>query len=448
MPPRKKAVQAMLGEAPSVPKEAPRERRVGTPGLQEAPKEAPPKFLEYKSPTDGQVWQVEKFDLLAVLADQRDAGPKSWPAWMAELHAFAEPDTQRWYFLRRLFGIVPLIPPDGTTTEDLRCLDRAELAALSGITVAQLGEELEHWKLNWVKNATAKDYGTTGLRTDQAAASAREAAAGQAGQAGQADGMLALGDELLRRFDFDKSNFEVEIYAYDDVTKSNSYRPRPAEKTRKELEWFIGRLMRPEWQQMLEDPTDGSLARSALMNELYLHRFDAEMMMLMPNTPKWKTMAGDRQKIEEQFQSQLTQLKNDFPELGVAGRVTMHAIVSDMNLAHRQYYGHGENKLWDGVHTAAEIVFMNRTSAQLPVPRYRLSWQIMVAEARHGLYDPNFRSMLKKSDLKKLDRGYQRGVEEARLEDGEKLVDLERGVIPGEPGCDEFTDLLATDKHR
>ena len=192
----------------------------------------------------------------------------------------------------------------------------------------------------------------------------------------------------------------------------------------------------------------GSLARSALVNELYLRRFDNEMMQLMPNTPKWKEMSSSRQAIESRYQDQLQMLQEKFPELGVAGRVSFRAVVSDMCLAHRQYYGKRDRRLWDKIHTAAEIIFLTRTSAQLPVPRYRLGWQVAVVEARHALYDPNFRSQLKRSDLKKLDAGFRMGVETAKREMGETDISLESGVIPGEPDCEEFPDYVIQDAPR
>jgi hypothetical protein len=401
----------------------------------------PPKFLEYQPPGSEDFWQAEKFDLLAAEFDLKaePSLPDALAAFrmtMAGFHAFAETDTQRWFMVCRLFGVAPLIPAEDASPDDLRCLTREELCATISLSPSELQEELAHLRAAWVLQVVSEqsirrtpaqevEVRRTELRTE-----------------------LQLGDSLLARFDFDKSLFEgVEVFEYDEIKKEKVYKLRDREKSRKEMEWFIGKLTRPEWQKMLEEPMAGSLARTALVNELYLHRFDAEMMTLMPNTPKWESMSKSRQKTEEQYQKQIQNLKESFPELGIADRSTARAIVSDMALAHRQYYGHGDRKLWDGVHTAAELVFMTRTSAQLPVPRYRLGWQAMCVEARHGSLDPNFRSMLKKSDLKKLDRGFQRGVEEARLELGEKQVDLEHGVIPGEANCDEFPDYMASDKN-
>ena len=395
-----------------------------------------PKTLEYQPAIAGVApspWQVEKFDLLAVFFGFPGT---DWKAAMARFHEYAEGESareghHRWFYVRRLYGVAPLIPGAAAQADDLRVWSREELAAATGLKPEQLSEELTRLRVGW-------EAWQGNQEREQAAGSPPPPATG---------GRLQLGDELLERFNFDKTMFDVEVYVrLDDGTGEFGYRRRPAAKTRAEMDWFLAKLARPEWQKMLEEPMAGSLARQALVNELYLRRFDAEMLTMMPNSPRWKELATSRGQIEKTYQSQMGELQEKFPELAVAGRVSFRAVIGDLNLAHRQYYGAKDRRLWDKVHTAAELVFLTRTSAQQPVPRYRMGWAVAVVEAMHGLYDPNFRSQLKRSDLRKLDRGFQRGVEEAKREMGEKEVDLEKGVIPGEPETDEFADYLVGEK--
>jgi len=404
----------MLGAAPKV---------VPPPVVAESP--TPPKILEYTPPTTLDRWQVERYEDLAVFL----AFKAPWAETMVRFHGFAEADTQRWFYVRRLFGIQPLIPAADAHPDDLKIFTQEELCTATGLKPEQLVDELTHLRVAWEAFQTEVQRAVPLEPVSLQTVAGRE---------------LPLSDSLLERFDFDKSLFDVMVY--DPAGVDFKYKPRTGERNRLEMEWFIAKLMRPEWQKMLDDPMAGTLARSALVNELYLRRFDKEMMGLMPTSPTWKEMSGSRAKIEEQYGRQMSDLSEKFPELGVAGRVSFRAVVSDLNAAHRQYYGKRDRRLWDKVHTSAEIVFLTRTSAQLPVPRYRLGWQVAVVEAMHGLYDPNFRSQLKKNDLKKLDLGFRRGVEEAKRETGEVDVDLERGVIPGEPGTDEFEDYLANEK--
>jgi hypothetical protein len=190
---------------------------------------------------------------------------------------------------------------------------------------------------------------------------------------------------------------------------------------------------------MLDEALTAASARDALINELYLRRLQEEMAVLSPSSKKFKELSGMKRDIGQEYTKQMRELEDRFPELGVAGGVSSRAIVSDMSLAHRQYYGHKDRRLWDRIFTSSEIIFLNRQSQQLPEARYRLGWTVSVVEAMHGLYDPNFRSLLNKNDLKKLDYGYKAGVEAARQETGGKLVNMEIGVLPGEG--DEFEDF-------
>ena len=246
---------------------------------------------------------------------------------------------------------------------------------------------------------------------------------------------LPLGDKILARYGFPDSFFEVLVY--DREAKAD--KPRPAEENRVEKEWLIGRLQSPDWQKMLDDPRGGELARAALINEINQRRLQREMAQYSPGHPRFKELHNLRMDLERQCREQFDQLESKFPEMAMAGRQSFRAVISDLNLAHRNYYGHNDRRLWDKVHTAAEIQFLLRQSVQLPNARYRLGWTLAVVEAMHGLYDSNFRSQLRKQDLKKLDLGFKRGVEEARRETSEPLVNLESGIMPGEG--DDFADF-------
>jgi hypothetical protein len=390
--------------------------------IEAAPME-PPKILEYTPATALERWQVEKFEILAAYFGLIG----KWEDAMARFHGFAEADTQRWFYVRRLFGIMPLIPTANMHPDDLKVWTREELCERNAITKDQLTEELTHLRIAWEGWQTEQSRTGNNVAMTPAEKTSSET--------------LQFGEDLLEKFNFEKSLFEVEMYDSTRPIEVRSYK-RAAEKNRQEMNWFIEKLLRPEWQKMLSDPLAGPMARMALINELYLRRFDMEMMQFMPTHPKWKELSVAQKAIQSQYQDQMDSLAEKFPELGVAGRVSFRAVISDLNLAHRQYYGKKDNRLWDRIHTSSEIVFLNRTSAQLPQPRYRLSWHVAVVEAMHGLYDPNFRSQLRKPDLKRLDLGYRRGVEEAKREMPEPEVNLEKGVIPGEPDCDEFEDYL------
>jgi hypothetical protein len=392
----------------------------------------PPKRIEFFPVGSMEQWCVERFDLLAV--EFQLSAP--WPQAVTALADFASVHTQTstWFIVRRLFGITPLIPPADASPDDLRCHTREELCASLNYSPEQLKDALEFFKTGW------NDFCKQGVAAEPSPAPSLAADREKSGE-------LGLDDGLLARYQFSERFFEISIYdpAADNGKDGDKVLPsgrdvkRSDVENRAERDWFINKLRAPEWQKMLDDTMGGSLARAALINSLYLRRLQDEMMPLSPSSAKFKQLQKTKEEIESQYSDQIDRLQSKFPELGIAGRVSFRACVSDLNLAHRSYYGRKDNRLWDKIHTSSEIIFLTRTSAQLPSPRYRLGWSVAVVEAMHSLYDPNFRTQLRRSDLKKLDLGFKRGVEEARRETGEKEPDIETGVMPGDG--DDFMDF-------
>ena len=86
-----------------------------------------------------------------------------------------------------------------------------------------------------------------------------------------------------------------------------------------------------------------------------------------------------------------------------------------------------------------------RQSVQNPMPQYRLSLSLLVAETVRGFYNRSFRSALARRPglLKKIDALARAGLNAAREAQKEPLVDLEAGVTPEEG--DNFDDLLEFD---
>ena len=101
-----------------------------------------------------------------------------------------------------------------------------------------------------------------------------------------------------------------------------------------------------------------------------------------------------------------------------------------------------DRRLVDKVHTATELEFLTReaTAGQERVgPRLRFSLNVAIVEAVHGLYDPNYRRQFKPHVLKKIDAGVRAALDAGRQAQGEAVVNLEKGVRPGEG--DDFPDL-------
>jgi DNA-directed RNA polymerase subunit RPC12/RpoP len=131
-----------------------------------------------------------------------------------------------------------------------------------------------------------------------------------------------------------------------------------------------------------------------------------------------------------------------FPEMAVAGRVSFRGVISDLVVGHQDYYGNGDRKLMDKVFTATEIEWLLRAAVQVEA-RFRFSLNLAIIDCINGLYDPNFRPRLKPRVLKQMDAASKAVLDAGRAASGDKLVDLENGVMPGEG--DDFEDFNDAD---
>jgi hypothetical protein len=377
-------------------------------------------MLEFKPLTSGEVWQVEKFAELA--AEFGFTPAAGWQRQMAQLHFHGSERTRPWLIVRRLYGVAPMVPSEGAHPDDLRAHTRAQLQEALGLESKELQAELDALKVHLSQRSQAEQRSPDPTPADESPASAVSV---------PGPGVeLELDDRILARFQFSERMFQVP--AFDPISKREVERT-PGE-VRQERDWFLGRVR--EWAKMLGDPMGGAMARATLINELYLLRLDTLLTQLNPTSAKYKEVQGLKQKTEATYQEQLDKLQKLFPAMGVADRTTAKGVISDLNVAHRDYYGHGNRRLMDQLHTAAELEFLTRTSAQLPTPRIRLGQNVYLLEAVHGLYDPEFRSQLSHRTLRALDAAAQAAVQKAR--ESEPIVDLERGVEPGEG--DDFED--------
>jgi len=216
---------------------------------------------------------------------------------------------------------------------------------------------------------------------------------------------------------------------------------RSPDETRTERDWFCQQVK--HWERMLENPRAASTARSALRNMLYLERYANEMGVLNPQSREFAKLEEMGRKTQDAYRKQVEELAEIFPELGGGGTVTARAMWSDANLAHRDFYGHKDRRRWDNFWTIFETEFLLRTSVQMPAARFRLDLNLALAEQKRGMYDPEFRSLFKHRTLKLLQAGFMGAVEAAQKDLQEPVVDLEKGVYPGEG--DDFEDFLDAD---
>lgn len=381
-----------------------------------------PAVLEYMPLASGEKWRVEKFDLLSaeVLTDP-PPHVGSYEEMMTQFHEMAQSASRGWLVCRRLFGIGPMIPPANASIEDLRPNSREEVCAQLGITTKELQAELDTMRVRW----------TDTLRR----AAPIEAPDAPSAPPVEKDGQSTLdtGDDILREFGFSERMFEMMTHNPSTETGEK----RASDLNRTERNWFVERLR--AWSRMLSDVTSGALAREALMNELYLKRFAEEMSVLGPSSPKWKQLYDSKKQIEQIFNEQLKSLQEMFPEMATAGKESFRFVVSTLKQAHQDYYGHADRRLVDKLFTVSEIEVLLRQSQQREDPQYRFGLSVAIAECTHNLWNPDFRPQFKPSTLKKLDAGFREAVKAQREALAEPLIDLEKGVMPGEG--DDYPDL-------
>ncbi len=394
-------------------------------------------MLEYTPALSGERWHVQRFANLvaefelvarAVLTPalshpmgEEEQDLRGWQSAMRLFHEIGDGYARGWFFVRRLFGVGPLVPDLNSHPDDLRVWQRPELCAQFGLEADELQAELDALRILW-RRSSAGDEPEKPSPLIPLPSDGR----------GAAEGTLQFGDEILVEFGFADRMFDVEWY---DTERKCPVKREP-QAGRLEKIWFTQRV--GQWQRMLREPMASTLARQALVNELQLRRIEEEVCRIPATERAYEKLQGTKRQLEETFQVQLTKLGEMFPEFGdVANKVSFRACIADLFAGRRDYYAKGDNRLMDRVRTAAELEVDLRQSVQDPEVRHRAGLNVYIIESIAGLHDPNWRSQLKPSVLGKLDKGFKAAVNAAREAANEPLVDLEKD---GQAG--EYPDLI------
>ena len=384
-----------------------------------------PAMLEFRPLGHAELWRVEKFEDLAVEFNLIGESPEDCRARLITFANFAERHARLWLLVRRLYGVAPLIPGLGVTLDDLRVWSRAELEAAGW----EIKADLEGLRIFWT------GYDTQDRRKAEASLAAPPTSAGPAPAAPPAEG-LPLDDQVLEYHHFSERLFRLTVFDPVGADGKGCDAPRSDRENRVERDWFVSRVS--AWTRMLSDAMGGPIARTALLNDLYLRRLETEIAVA---TPKARLALYDQKStLAKEYDHAIQRLQEMFPEMAVAGRVSFRALLSDVVVAWRDYRAHGSWQLVDKIVTSAEMEWLITASQQVE-PRYRLGQQTAILEAINGLTNPDFRSQFKPKILAGLDRMAKASLSAARELLDEPLVDLEDGVLPGE-GSDfeDFAD--------
>jgi hypothetical protein len=353
-------------------------------------------------------WRIERFESL--VGEFQLQG--EWEKVAREFVLFAREYARQWICVRRLYGIAPVVPPPGTDPKELQLWSREELQA-DGYDVQA---ELDGLRGLW--NEHRRNEQVTAPPAPPPEKSAPK-------------GELPLDDKILEQFQFPERLFKITVWD----TEERRDVPRTDSEVRAEREWFVGRVK--DWSKMLRNGVGGPIARAALMNELYLRRLESQIATA--SSKEVDKLYDRKRALTEEYQEQIDKLQAMFPDMAVAGQVGFRGAFSDAIAGCRDYYAYGDTRLLDKVFTALELEFATRESRQVPM-RHRFSLSLAIAECMNHIYDPHFRSQLKPAVLKQIEAGYRGAVKALRETQNQPVVDLERGVEPGEG--DQFEDFL------
>lgn len=345
----------------------------------------------------GEAWRCARFDLLA-------AEFTITPDQLALFHGVLSAQDRGWLMVRRLYGLQPVLPPATMPGDDLRTWSRAELRAALGIRPAQLQQELDALRGQWL--------GLVGPKP----APDPEAPASPAAPAAPKQDLFEPDPRLL---------------AYDLPVTFES---------RAEHDWFVKRV--GDYEKILQDRLARGLAVNALMMELSMRRLDCYLnndKLCHVGREDWRAHTKLRQDLDGNYQKQIEQIKKLCPWAGaVAGDYAFAGVMSDVTKAIHDYESRGDTRLIDGIFTATEILIECRRSGQASAPRYRAGLVLFANAARAGLFDPRWQSPFQPAALKKIDLAWQAACVAAS--EGERLPDL---VADGPAG--EFDPLMPND---
>ena len=420
----------------------------------------PPRIQRYVPLGGGEQWQVDRFDLLVAEFALVVSSPATAAATLQRFHELASQHPRQWQVVRRLFGVLPLLPSAETHPEDMRVWERPELEA-DGFAVT---EELAALRMLWGEHLKREEgapvsnrpglppsrlasrletgappsrleTGAPSRRLETGAPSRRLETGAPRPESNPETQVMALDDGCLAKHGFSERIFKIKVW---DPTGGENGQgaevPRPEAENRQERDWFVSRVL--GWSKMLSDDIGGPVVRVALMNDLYLRRMESEIAIAPPQ--KKAALYDQKAALAKEYADAIKRIQEMFPDMAVASRLSFRAVISDLVQAHQDYYGRADRRLVDKVFTATEIEFQLRSSLQVG-SRHRFTLSLAILENIHGLWDAEFRPQFKPGVFKKIETAVAAAREAAREATDEPMVDLERGVLPGEG--DEFEDF-------
>jgi hypothetical protein len=306
---------------------------------------------------------------------------------LPQFHAALELQDRQWTLARRLYGMMPALPPPKYPLDDMREWQAEALARFLNITsAAQWRQELTALRGIWEAIRPKPEMKST----------APAPAAPQPGLFGD--------DALLKKYDFGRMRFRDQ----DECLR------------------FVNRLRAVE-KLFLESATVG-LARNLLTTELQINRLDEALSVPENLGDEWRKSSQQRSKLMEDYNKLLALINDLAPWFGaIAGKYSFKGALAEVTEAIQQYQADGSHELVDGIFASTEIQVLLRRSVQAPDPQYRAGWVMHALAAKTNLWNPKWVNTIPRSVLQKLDRGFKEAIKAAGQETGETLPDLQHG---------------------
>lgn len=356
-----------------------------TPGLFQAP-------IEYTGPS-GEPWKLTEPNAITA-----EIGVK--PDEIAAFHAFMWSDEAMWKLVRMRYGILPVLPQLGADPDMMRSFALAEIASMLGHeSTAALEGKLQVVAANWARERDKK------AAPELPVVVVEKIETRPVGAGAMTDSQRAL----LKELGFSTRIFELE--------------GRSEEEKEAEMAWFGARI--EELSKMLREPMARALGKQAVINEMLINRYDAEILTTPVHKEKHAFLQEAKQQVERVYKDQWAQIEEICPYIkSAAGRVKFSETVSDFIDAVREWKANANNKPMDGLFTQYEIQVLMRQSQQLPM-KYRPGLVVAINDAKQGIYDPKWRQTIPNSILKRIDQGWLEAQEKLN-EDPQygKLIDL------------------------
>lgn len=318
--------------------------------------------IAYRAP-GGDLWQVDDGPTLVM---EFALVPEELPAW----HQALAGQGRLWEIVRRYFGVAPA----SMTAEDAAewgIWEPEKLARKFGLKPNDIEQELDRAIAFWARERLLVTAPGEGEEEAPAAENPQLAALRSARRQAESLSQADI-DELLLG------------HGFEDVT------------TEAERRYVAARIV--ELEHFLGDNDGRGLALQAIRQELDLMYINAELSRERSRQKEGKTggrttvigLIADRDKLQINYTKTLDSMgATGAQSRSAAQRVSLQDSVGFLVRGYQEYYGKQDNRLIDGMFTAAEVELMVRPVAERP-SQYRPDVVVAVYHARQTLWEKQF----------------------------------------------------------